>query len=62
MLWPWSLVIFLVWVIAQFPIGYYFNDLMQRAMYFGVVLILSMLPLSIYSAYARDVQNAILGD
>ena len=61
-LWPWPLVIFLVWVIGQFPVGYYFNDIMQQAMYFGVLLILSMLPLSIYSAYARDVQNAIIGD
>jgi hypothetical protein len=61
-LWPWPLVIFIVWVLGQFPVGHFFNDFMQRAMVFGVFLILSMLPLSVYSAYARDVHDAIEGE
>lgn len=53
--WPWPLVIFLVWVLGQFPIGYFFNDFMQRIMIFGVILILFSLPVSVYTAYGRDV-------
>ena len=56
-LWPWPLVIFMVWIIGQFPVGYIFNDFMQEAMRFGVLLILAMLPLSVYSAYAYDLQK-----
>jgi len=62
MLWPWPLVIFLVWVIGQFPVGYFFNDFMGKAMVFGMFLILTMLPLSVFCAYARDLQNAITGE
>ena len=54
-LWPWPLVIFLVWIWGQIPVGYLFNDFMQSIMGFGVILILAMLPLSVYSAYGRDV-------
>ena len=53
-LWPWPLVIFLVWVLGQIPVGFFFNEFMQSMMVFGVLLILAMLPLSIYSAYAHD--------
>ena len=53
-LWPWTLVIFMVWVWGQWIVGYYFNDFLQQVMYFGVLLILVMLPLSIYTAYAWD--------
>jgi hypothetical protein len=54
-LWPWPLVIFLVWTLGQLPVGYLFNDLLQRIMWFGLILILTMLPLSVYTAYAHDV-------
>ena len=53
-LWPWPLVAFLVWVYAQWPIGEFFNDFMQQAMYFGLVLIFISLPLSVFAAYAHD--------
>ena len=53
-LWPWPLVIFLVWVLGQFPFGYFFNDLLKSIMCFGILLILTMLPLSVYTAYAYD--------
>lgn len=60
-LWPWPLVIFLAWVFGQFPVGHFFNDFLQSIMGYGVLLILLMLPLSIYTAYARDVQTAPTG-
>jgi len=54
-LWPWLLVVFLIWIVGQWIVGYFFNRFMQKAMYFGLFLILSSLPLSLYSAYAHDV-------
>jgi hypothetical protein len=53
-LWPWPLVIFLVWVWGQFPVGYFFNDFLTSIMGFGLLLILTSLPLSVYVGYARD--------
>lgn len=53
-LWPWPLVIFLTWVLGQFPVGYFFNDFLKSIMGFGLLLILTMLPISVYTAYAHD--------
>jgi len=53
-LWPWPLVIFMVWILGQWVLGYFFNDFMQKAMYFGLLLIFVTLPLSVYTAYAYD--------
>jgi hypothetical protein len=53
-LWPWPLVILLVWLLGQFPIGHFFNDSLKGVMGFGLLLILVMLPLSVYTAYAHD--------
>lgn len=61
-LWPWPLLIFLVWVIGQWVVGYFFNNFMSQAMYFGVLLILAMLPLSVYSAYASDLRSFRSGE
>jgi hypothetical protein len=29
-LWPWALVIYLVWMVGQFPFGYFFNDFLKN--------------------------------
>ena len=29
-LWPWPLVIFMAWVLGQFPVGHFFNDFLKR--------------------------------
>jgi hypothetical protein len=57
-LWPWPLVILIGWLVNQFLVGYFLNDFLQQVMWLGLLLILSMLPLSIYSGYARDVVEA----
>jgi hypothetical protein len=57
-LWPWPLVIYLVWTVGQFPFGYFFNDFLKSIMGFGVLVILGSLPLSIYTANARDFVEA----
>lgn len=58
-LWPWPLVIFMVWIWGQFLVGYFFNEFLQSIMGFSLLLILVMLPLSIYTAYAHDMQNQL---
>lgn len=60
-LWPWTLIIFLVWVFGQIPMGYFFNDFFQSIMIFGLSVILITLPLSVYCAYAHDAYMAAQG-
>jgi hypothetical protein len=58
-LWPWTLVIFLVWTLGQFPFGYFFNDFLKSIMPFGLLLILTSLPLSVYAAYGHDATSQV---
>jgi hypothetical protein len=53
-LWPWPLAVLVAWLLGQFPIGYFFNDFLKSIMGFGLLLILVLLPLSVYSAYTVD--------
>ena len=53
-LWPWPLVILVVWCIGQYLVGYLANDFLKSIMGFALLLILIPLPLSIYVAYTRD--------
>ncbi len=53
-LWLWSLVIFVGWTLGQFPFGYFFNDFLKSIMYISLLVILSSLPLAVYTAYAYD--------
>jgi len=53
-LWPWPLVIFVAWTLGQFPFGYFFNDLLKSIMYLSMLVILTSLPLAVYTAYAHD--------
>jgi hypothetical protein len=58
-LWPWPLVILLAWLLGQFAVGYYFNDFLKGIMGLGLLLILILLPLSVYVAYAHDAVNQL---
>ena len=53
-LWPWSLVVFVAWTLGQFPVGHFFNDFLQSIMYISLLVILTSLSLSVYTAYAYD--------
>ena len=55
-LWPWPLVILVAWLLGQYPVGYFFNDFLKGIMPFGLLLIVVMLPLSVYTGYAHDVK------
>jgi hypothetical protein len=56
-LWPGALVVFVVWILGQWVVGYFFNDFLQKNGYFNLLLILVLLPLSVLSAYAHDIQE-----
>ena len=56
-LWPWPLAILVVWLLAQFPVGYFFNDFLKSIIGYALVLIVLLLPLSIYTGYAHDALN-----
>jgi len=58
-LWPWSLVIFVVWTLGQFPVGHFFNDFLTSMMGVSMLVILTSLPLAVYTAYAFDFQENV---
>lgn len=53
-LWPWPLVVLITWLLGQFVVGYLFNEFLMGIMWWGLLLILTMLPLSVYTGYAHD--------
>jgi hypothetical protein len=53
-IWPWPLVVLVVWSMGQYLVGYLANDFLKSIMEFALLLILIPLPLSIYTGYARD--------
>ena len=55
-LWPGSLVVFVVWILGQWVVGYFFNDFLQKNGFISLLLILILLPLSLLSANAHDRQ------
>lgn len=56
-LWPWPLVIFLVWIFGQWIVGYFFNEFLQKNMYLSLLLIVGLLPLSVFTGYAYDIHD-----
>ena len=58
-LWPWPLVIFLVWLLGQWIVGYFFNDFLRENGYLSLLLIITLLPLSVFAAYAHDMQHGV---
>ena len=53
-LWPWPLIILVVWSMGQYLVGYLANDFLKSIMGFALLLILIPLPLSIYTGYTHD--------
>jgi hypothetical protein len=56
-IWPWPLVIFMAWALGQFLVGYFFNDFLKSMMGPLLLVVLAMLPLTVYCGYARDVEG-----
>ena len=56
-LWAWPLIVLSAWLVAQWVVGYAFNDFMVKYGLGGIVLILGLLALTPVSAAARDRQR-----
>lgn len=57
-LWPWSMVVFYVWMFGQFVFGHFFNEFMLNSGYVFPLLIIGLMVLAIASGVAWDVQRA----
>jgi len=56
-MWPWTIVVFFVWLFGQFVIGYFFNEFLMESGLLIPVLILGLLVVSILAGYGHDVQK-----
>ncbi|MBN1122666.1 MAG: hypothetical protein JXJ17_16430 [Anaerolineae bacterium] len=56
-LWPWTLIVFSIWLLAQWIVGYYFNDFIRNSIW-GILLIpvfiIALIVLSPVAALAHD--------
>jgi hypothetical protein len=57
-LWPWSLALYVMWVLGQWVIGYFFNDWLLANGYLVIVMVLGTLLLTVVTTYARDLHEA----
>jgi len=55
--WPWAIVVFFVWLFAQFVIGYFFNEFLMENAVLIPILILGLLVISILAGYGHDIQK-----
>lgn len=56
-LWPWTIVVFFVWLFGQFVLGYFFNEFLMESGVLVPVMILGLLVVSILAGYGHDVQK-----
>jgi hypothetical protein len=58
LLWPWSLALYVVWVLGQWVIGHFFNDWLLANGYIIIIMVLGSLVLAVITTYARDLHGA----
>jgi hypothetical protein len=56
-LWPWSLVVFMLWSSAEWILGYYFNGLLLNLALFTILISLALVLLTVLTAFAHDIQR-----
>lgn len=57
-LWPWALILYVVWILGQWVIGHFWNDWLLANGYLVIVMVLGTLLLTPVAAYAYDLQEA----
>jgi hypothetical protein len=57
-LWPWSLALYLLWILGQWIIGYFFNDWLLANGAIIIVMVLGTLVLAVVTTYAHDLLKA----
>jgi len=56
--WPWTVILFFVWLFSQFVVGYFFNEfVMENGVAAIPLLILGLMVISILAAYGHDLQE-----
>ena len=58
-LYPWALIAYLVLVFGQFITGHFFNEFLMAVMSINVLLIMGLLLISVFSAFAHDAQQKL---
>ena len=56
---PWALIGYLVMVIGQWIVGYFFNEFLMSVMGINVLVFMSLLLIAIFSAFAHDAQQKL---
>ena len=56
-LWPWSLVAFFLWLFGQWIIGYFFNEFLMKSGLLIPLLIIGLLLLTVFTAFAHDIHD-----
>jgi hypothetical protein len=57
-LWPWSLALYVLWVLGQFVLGHFFNDWLLANGYIIIIMVLGTLLLTVVTTYAHDLSGA----
>jgi MFS family permease len=60
-LWPWSLALYVGWILGQWVIGHFFNDWLLENGLFIIVMVLATLALTTITTGARDRGTAATG-
>ena len=57
LLWPWSLALYVLWVLGQWVIGHFANDWLLANGYIVIVMVLGTLLLTVVTTYAHDLER-----
>jgi hypothetical protein len=57
MLWPWSLIIFVIWDPVEWVLGYFFNDYLLNLALITMFFSLGLMLLTVLTAFAHDIQR-----
>jgi hypothetical protein len=61
-LWPWSLIIFVLWFPGEWILGYFFNDYLLNLALVTLVFSLGLMLLTALTAFAHDIQRYTVGE
>ena len=57
-LWPWSLALYLLWILGQWVLGHFFNEWLLANGLVIIVMVLGTLALTVVTTYAHDLRHA----
>jgi hypothetical protein len=57
MLWPWPLIVFVLWFPGEWILGYFFNDYMLNLALITMLFSLGLMLLTVLTGFAYDIQR-----